>query len=185
LVDESQTQIVKQLKLNFKTLGKKCGKNMKAVQVFASSHAAQIIAGIEKEGKFEIVIEEESILLETEDTEIIPIDIPGWKVANAGQLTVALDITITEELREEGLARELVNRIQNHRKERNFELTDRIVLKIKEQKEIKSAVNHNLEYICTEILADKIEFVSEALDESAILLELEENLSSSVQVNKV
>ena len=185
LVNESQTQIVKQLKLNFKTLGKKCGKNMKAVQVFASSHAAQIIAGIEKEGKFEIVIEEESILLETEDTEIIPIDIPGWKVANAGQLTVALDITITEELREEGLARELVNRIQNHRKERNFELTDRIVLKIKEQKEIKSAVNHNLEYICTEILADKIEFVSEALDESAILLELEENLSSSVQVNKV
>jgi isoleucyl-tRNA synthetase len=185
LVDESQTQIVKQLKLNFKTLGKKCGKHMKAVQVYASNNATAIIAGIEKEGKFEMVIEGDTILLETEDTEIIPVDIPGWKVANAGQLTVALDITITQELREEGLARELVNRIQNHRKERNFELTDRIVLKIKEQKEIKSAVNHNLEYICTEILADKIEFVSETLDETAILLELEENLSSSVQVNKV
>jgi isoleucyl-tRNA synthetase len=185
LVDESQTQIVKQLKLNFKTLGKKCGKHMKAVQVFAADHALEIIAGIEKEGKYEMMIEGETILLELEDTEIIPVDIPGWKVANAGQLTVALDITITEELREEGLARELVNRIQNHRKERNFELTDRIVLKIKEQKEIKSAVNHNLEYICTEILADKIEFVSETLDETAVLLELEENLSSSVQVTKV
>jgi isoleucyl-tRNA synthetase len=79
----------------------------------------------------------------------------------------------------------LVNRIQNLRKERNFELTDRIVLKIKEQKEIKSAVNHNLEYICTEILADKIEFVSQTLDETAVLLELDENLSSTVQVNKV
>jgi isoleucyl-tRNA synthetase len=185
LVDESQTQIVKQLKLNFKTLGKKCGKHMKAVQVFASNHALIIIAGIEKEGKFEMLIEGDAILLEIEDTEIIPVDIPGWKVANAGQLTVALDISITQELREEGLARELVNRIQNHRKERNFELTDRIVLKIKEQKEIKSAVNHNLEYICTEILADKIEFVSETLDETAVLLELEENLSSSVQVTKV
>jgi isoleucyl-tRNA synthetase len=185
LVDESQTQIVKQLKLNFKTLGKKCGKHMKAVQVFASDHALEIIAGVEKEGKYEMIVEGETILLELEDTEIIPVDIPGWKVANAGQLTVALDITITEELREEGLARELVNRIQNLRKERNFELTDRIVLKIKEQKEIKSAVNHNLEYICTEILADKIEFVSETLDETAVLLELEENLSSSVQVTKV
>jgi isoleucyl-tRNA synthetase len=185
LVDESQTQIVKQLKLNFKTLGKKCGKHMKAVQNFALNNAQAIISGIEKEGKFELKIEEELILLETEDTEIIPVDIPGWKVANAGQLTVALDISISSDLREEGLARELVNRIQNLRKERNFELTDRIVLKIKEQKEIKSAVNHNLEYICTEILADKIEFVSEMLDETAILLELEENLNSSVQVNKV
>jgi isoleucyl-tRNA synthetase len=185
LVDESHTQIVKQLKLNFKTLGKKCGKHMKAVQVYATNNAQEIITGIEKEGKFEIVIEGDAILLEIEDTEIIPVDIPGWKVANAGQLTVALDVTITDELREEGLARELVNRIQNHRKERNFELTDRIVLKIKEQKEIKSAVNHNLEYICTEILADRIEFVSETLDETAILLELEENLSSVVQVNKV
>jgi isoleucyl-tRNA synthetase len=185
LVDESHTQIVKQLKLNFKTLGKKCGKHMKAVQVYATNNAQEIITGIEKEGKFEIVIEGDAILLEIEDTEIIPVDIPGWKVANAGQLTVALDVTITDELREEGLARELVNRIQNHRKERNFELTDRIVLKIKEQKEIKSAVNHNLEYICTEILADRIEFVSETLDETAILLELGENLSSVVQVNKV
>jgi isoleucyl-tRNA synthetase len=185
LVDESQTQIVKQLKLNFKTLGKKCGKHMKAVQNYAQSNAQAIISGIEREGKFEIKIEEELILLETEDTEIIPVDIPGWKVANAGQLTVALDVSISSDLREEGLARELVNRIQNLRKERNFELTDRIVLKIKEQKEIKSAVNHNLEYICTEILADKIEFVSEMLDETAILLELEENLNSSVQVNKV
>jgi isoleucyl-tRNA synthetase len=185
LVNESQTQIVKQLKLNFKTLGKKCGKNMKAVQQFAHENASAIIAGIENNAKFELDIDNQIIVIEPEDTEIIPVDIPGWKVTNNGQLTVALDIIITENLKEEGLARELVNRIQNLRKERNFELTDRIVLKIKEQKEIKSAVNHNLEYICTEILADKIEFVSETLDETAVLLELEENLSSNVQVDKV
>jgi isoleucyl-tRNA synthetase len=185
MVDESQTQIVKQLKLNFKTLGKKCGKHMKAIQAYAANNDVAIIDGLEKEGKYEIVIDGDVILLEIEDAEIIPVDIPGWKVANAGQLTVALDIVITDELREEGLARELVNRIQNLRKERNFELTDRIVLKIKEQKEIKSAVNHNLEYICTEILADKIEFVSQTLDETAVLLELDENLSSTVQVTKV
>jgi isoleucyl-tRNA synthetase len=185
LADESQTQIVKQLKLNFKTLGKKCGKHMKAVQNYAASNAAAIIADIEKNARFELILENELIVLEPEDTEIIPVDIPGWKVANVGQLTVALDVTITEELRQEGLARELVNRIQNVRKDRNFDLTDRIVLKIKEQKEIKSAVNHNLEYICTEILADKIEFVSEMLEESSILLELEENLSSFVQILKV
>jgi isoleucyl-tRNA synthetase len=185
LADESQTQIVKQLKLNFKTLGKKCGKHMKAVQNYAASNAAAIIADMEKNARFELILENELIVLEPEDTEIIPVDIPGWKVANVGQLTVALDVTITEELRQEGLARELVNRIQNVRKDRNFDLTDRIVLKIKEQKEIKSAVNHNLEYICTEILADKIEFVSEMLEESSILLELEENLSSFVQIIKV
>ncbi|HRG59628.1 MAG TPA: isoleucine--tRNA ligase [Bacteroidia bacterium] len=185
LVDESQTQIVKQLKLNFKTLGKKCGKHMKAVQNFANENASAIIAGIEKEAKFELKIDQDLIILETEDTEIIPVDIPGWKVANSGQLTVALDVSITELLKDEGMARELVNRIQNLRKERNFELTDRIVLKIKEQKEIKSVVNHNLEYICTEILADNIEFVSETLDETAVSLELEENLIIEVQVIKV
>jgi isoleucyl-tRNA synthetase len=185
LVDESQTQIVKQLKLNFKSLGKKCGKHMKAVQQYAQDNALSIIVGIEKDGRFELDMSGDLIVLETEDAEIIPVDIPGWKVANAGQLTVALDITITEELKQEGLARELVNRIQNLRKELNFDITDRIVLKIKEQNEIKSAVNHNLEYICTEILADKIEFVSETLVETAVLLELEENLSSTVQVIKV
>jgi isoleucyl-tRNA synthetase len=158
---------------------------MKAVQNYAASNAASIIADMEKYARFELTLENELIVLEPEDTEIIPVDIPGWKVANVGQLTVALDVTITEELRQEGLARELVNRIQNVRKDRNFDLTDRIVLKIKEQKEIKSAVNHNLEYICTEILADKIEFVSEMLEESSILLELEENLSSFVQIIKV
>ena len=140
---------------------------------------------MDTKGELSLVISGNSIILTSQDVEISSQDIPGWLVANSNGITVALDITISPELKQEGIARELVNRIQNHRKERNFELTDRIVLKIKEQKEIKSAVNHNLEYICTEILADRIEFVSETLDETAILLELEENLSSIVQVNKV
>ena len=151
LVDESHTQIVKNLKLNFKTLGKKCGKHMKAVQSFANENGSSIISGIEKTGKFEMKIEGESILLETEDVEIIPVDIPGWKVANSGQLTVALDITISPALREEGLARELVNRIQNLRKDSNLDVTDRIDVKIQRNSAINSAINNNLDYICAEI----------------------------------
>ena len=126
-----------------------------------------------------------TVILETEDVEIIPVDIPGWKVANAGQLTVALDVTISPELREEGLAREFVNRIQNIRKEKQFEVIDRISLKIKEQKEIKSAINNNLDYICREILANELIFVDEIVENTAIFVEIDENLSTSIEVNKV
>ncbi|MBA3972204.1 MAG: isoleucine--tRNA ligase, partial [Bacteroidetes bacterium] len=166
LVDESQTQIVKNLKLNFKTLGKKCGKHMKAVQSFANENGPTIISGIEKTGKYEIpanVFANEvkqsvnigeiasdslamTVVLEEEDVEIIPVDIPGWKVTNSGQLTVALDVTISPELREEGLARELVNRIQNLRKDSNLEVTDRIDVKIQRNSAINSAINNNLDY---------------------------------------
>ncbi|MFI5141655.1 MAG: isoleucine--tRNA ligase, partial [Bacteroidia bacterium] len=128
-VNESHTQIVKNLKLNFKTLGKKCGKHMKAVQSFAADHTQEIISGIEKTNKFDLKIEGDTITLEPEDVEIIPVDIPGWKVANSGPITVALDITLTEPLKQEGIAREIVNRIQNIRKDKGFELTDRINIK--------------------------------------------------------
>ncbi|MCE3260052.1 MAG: isoleucine-tRNA ligase, partial [Bacteroidetes bacterium] len=117
-VDESKTQIIKNLKLNFKTLGKKCGPNMKAVQAFANDNGQAIIRGIEREGKFAVPVNGTEILLENEDVEIIPVDIPGWKVANNGPLTVALDVTLTEVLKQEGLAREVVNRIQNIRKDK-------------------------------------------------------------------
>ncbi len=183
LADE--TQIVKQLKLNFKSLGKKCGKNMKTVQQYVAEHNQDIIKNFEKQGSYTIRIGSENITLDSEDVEIIPVDIPGWKVANSGALTVALDITITPNLRSEGLAREFINRIQNLRKEQHFELTDRIKLKIKEQKEIKTAIFENLEYICTEILADNVEFVSEIPEISAFSIELEANLESVVQITKL
>ena len=103
-VTEAEVQIVKNLKLNFKTLGKKCGKHMKTVQAYANDNGKLIITEIEKTGLFKMNIEGDEIVLETEDVEIIPVDIPGWKVANSGQITVALDITLTDALREEGLA---------------------------------------------------------------------------------
>jgi isoleucyl-tRNA synthetase len=185
LVDESQTQIVKNMKLNFKTLGKKCGKNMKAVQTFANENGAAIISGIEKMGKYELMIEGETILLETEDVEIIPVDIPGWKVANSGQLTVALDITISSALREEGLARELVNRIQNLRKDSNLDVTDRIDVKIQRNSSINSAINNNLDYICAEILASSLELVDNVEATKGSEIELDEEIKTLITITKL
>jgi isoleucyl-tRNA synthetase len=184
-VSEADTQIVKNLKLNFKTLGKKCGKHMKAVQAFANENANAIISGIEKTGKYEIVIESDSIVLEPEDVEIIPIDIPGWKVANSGQLTVALDVTITPELKEEGIARELVNRIQNLRKDSNLELTDRIDVKIQRNSAINSAINNNLDYICAEILASSLELVDNVDATKGSEIELEEEVKTIITITKL
>jgi isoleucyl-tRNA synthetase len=184
-VDESTTSITKNLKLNFKTLGKKCGKNMKTVQAFANENAQAIIAGIEKTGKFEIKIDSDMIELENEDVEIIPVDIPGWKVANSGQLTVALDITITPGLREEGLARELVNRIQNLRKEGNLDVTDRIDVKIQRNSAINSAINNNLNYICAEILASSLELVDNLESKKGSEIELDEEIKTLITITKL
>jgi isoleucyl-tRNA synthetase len=182
-VDETQTQIVKNLKLNFKTLGKKCGKHMKAVQLFAQANGNQIISGIEKTGKFEISIENESIILETEDVEIIPVDIPGWKVANQGALTVALDINLNEALINEGIARELVNRIQNIRKEKGFEVTDKINIEIQRNNQIETAIKNNLDYICNETLTNTLVFV-EKINNFGIAVDVDETLSTFISVQK-
>lgn len=184
-VSEADTQIVKNLKLNFKTLGKKCGKHMKAVQSYANENAHVIILGIEKTGKFEIKIDSESIVLENEDVEIIPVDIPGWKVANSGQLTVALDVTITPELKDEGLARELVNRIQNLRKDSNLDVTDRIDVKIQRNSAINSAINNNLDYICAEILASSLELVDNVDATKGSEVELEEDIKTIITITKL
>jgi isoleucyl-tRNA synthetase len=183
-VDESKTQIVKNLKLNFKTLGKKCGKHMKSMQAHAMEHAKDIISDIEKTGKSVVSIEEESYTLEIEDVEIIPVDIPGWKVANEGPLTVALDVTITPDLKEEGLARELVNRIQNIRKEKEFDITDRISVKIKSNNALDSSVNNNLHYICSETLASSLELVAELSPEQSVLVEVDSEIQTFISITK-
>ena len=185
LVDESHTTITKNLKLNFKTLGKKCGRNMKAVQTFANENGQTIISGIEKTGKFEIKIENDIIVLENEDVEIIPVDIPGWKVANSGQLTVALDVTITPELRDEGLARELVNRIQNLRKDSNFDVTDKIKVIIQRNSAINEAVNNNLKYICAEILATSLELVDDFDFAVGSEIELDGHIKTLISITKL
>ena len=158
---------------------------MKAVQNFANENTQAIISGIEKSGKFEISIENEVIVLENEDVEIIPVDIPGWKVANSGQLTVALDITITPELHEEGIARELVNRIQNLRKDNNLNVTDRIDVKIQRNSAINSAINNNLDYICAEILASSLELVDTVEATSGSEVELEEEIKTLISITKL
>jgi isoleucyl-tRNA synthetase len=184
-VDESHTQIIKNLKLNFKTLGKKCGKHMKTVQVFAADHAQEIISSIEKNNKYELNIEGEAIVLETEDVEIIPVDIPGWKVANSGAITVALDITLTEPLKQEGIAREIVNRIQNIRKDKGFELTDKIYVKVLQNDSLNDAIKNNLNYICSETLTGNLEMV-EALDlRLGILVEVDDSISTYVSIEKL
>jgi isoleucyl-tRNA synthetase len=185
LVDESHTQIVKNLKLNFKTLGKKCGKHMKSVQSFAAANAQDIILGIERTGTYIMSFEGESIVLDAEDVEIIPVDIPGWKVANSGQLTVALDVTVTPELKEEGLARELVNRIQNLRKDSNLDVTDRIDVKIQRNSAINAAVNNNLNYICAEILASSLELVDSVEATQGSEVELDEDTKTLITITKL
>jgi isoleucyl-tRNA synthetase len=168
-VDENTTKIIKNLKLNFATLGRKCGKVMKELQAFAAENSEQIIASIESHGKY--MWETHQIELLTEDVEIIPVDIPGWKVANQGSLTVALDVTISEELRLEGLARELVNRIQNLRKELNFEVVDKIHVKVSGDLSIHDVLKNNSEYISSQVLASSISYENEI--EGAVEVEWE------------
>lgn len=184
-VDESKTQIVKNLKLNFKTLGKKCGKHMKAVQAFAGGHQQEIISSIEKTNQYVLKIENEEIVLESEDVEIIPVDIPGWKVANSGSITVALDINLSEELRNEGLAREVVNRIQNLRKDKGFEVTDKILVKIQEKAELNNAIKNNLGYICSETLTSDLQLVKELSPASAVTIEVDELISTLISIEKL
>ncbi len=184
-VNESQTQIVKNLKLNFKTLGKKCGTNMKAVQAFANENGAAIISGIERTGSFVIDLNDTKINLETEDVEIIPIDIPGWKVANNGPLTVALDINLSEELRNEGLAREVVNRIQNMRKDAGFEVTDKILVKIQQNSDLDNAIKNNLSYICSETLTNDLQLVQNLSSANASKIEVDELISTLISIEKL
>ena len=146
--------IKKKLKPNFKALGPKVGKDMKTVAALLTALSPEELAVFEKDGLFKVPGTSYEILLE--DVEIIAEDIPGWQVTNLGSLTVALDVTITGELKEEGLSRELINRIQNLRKELNFEVTDRITVSLQQHSLISTAVEKNKDYICAEILADNI-----------------------------
>jgi isoleucyl-tRNA synthetase len=184
-VTEEEAHIVKNLKLNFKTLGKKCGKHMKTVQAYANDHSALIISGIEKTGLFKMNLEGEEIVLEPEDVEIIPVDIPGWKVANSGQITVALDITLTDSLKEEGLARELVNRIQNLRKDSGLDVTDKILVKIQQNDALNTAIQNNLSYICAETLTGDLQVVQNLSPATASSVEVDEVVSTLISIEKL
>jgi isoleucyl-tRNA synthetase len=146
--------IKKKIKPNFKALGPKVGKDMKLVAEVINNLSQEQLGQFESTGEY--LIPGTDYLIQLADVEIIAEDIPGWQVTNLGSLTVALDVTITEELKQEGLSRELINRIQNLRKELNFEVTDRITVSLQKDNLITAAVEQNKQYICSEILADDI-----------------------------
>jgi len=153
--------IKKKIKPNYTALGKKLGGKMKAVAAALAGFTQEDISGLEKEGSISLFIDNEPLILQVNEVEITSEDIPGWMVANKDSLTVALDVTVTPELINEGNARELVNRIQKIRKDNGYELTDRIAVQVTDNQDLKQSIAQFNNYICAEILADTLELVSE------------------------
>ena len=159
-ITETEGVISKKLKPNFKLLGAKLGTKMKQASAVIADLSQQAISELERNGSLQIEVDGSSISLLINEVDIIAEDIPGWSVAVKGNLNVALDISLSESLLKEGNARELVNRVQNIRKEANFELTDKILLQIVDNPNLKDSINEFSEYICREILATQIDWVT-------------------------
>ena len=159
LLDDASGVLVKQIKPNFKTLGPRFGKDMGLISKAIQSFTQEQINELEKNNTISLEINKNSIILSSQEVEITSQDIPGWLVASANGITVALDVTISEELKKEGIARELVNRIQNIRKDSGFEVTDKVKVQIQAEDEIANAIKDNLEYIKAETLTDSLQFV--------------------------
>ena len=177
--------LVKRIKPNFKTLGPRYGRLMKGIAKAVNDFGEEEIRKVETEHAIEISVEGEQVMLNISDFEITTEDIPGWLVATEGDLTVALDITIDEPLKEEGIAREMVNRIQNLRKESGLDVTDKIAVKIKEHQGITSAIKNNLQYICAETLAGSLEIVSNLDPEKAYAVEIDGEVETLVDIEKL
>ena len=161
ILDDASEILIKQIKPNFKTLGPKFGKDMRLVAAEIQKFNQEDINKIEKDKHISIEVNEKNIILDVLDVEISSKDIEGWLVANEGLLTVALDVTISEELRKEGVARELVNRIQNARKDTGLEVTDKIKLTILNFENLQKSISDNKEYIMSETLTKELVFVDE------------------------
>ncbi|MCK8524191.1 isoleucine--tRNA ligase [Aquimarina sp. D1M17] len=168
LLDDASGILVKQIKPNFKTLGPRFGKDMKLIANKIQSFDQEAIKILEQTGSFDIEINDKIVTLGTDDVEISSQDIEGWLVANSGSLTVALDVTITPELKKEGIARELVNRIQNMRKDSGFEVTDKIEIVFQENETVQEAITTNEAYIKNETLTETIEFSSDVINGTEI-----------------
>ena len=164
--------LVKKVKPDFKKLGPKYGKIMKALAAQLTTMSQADILKFEQEGSIKLMVGDQEAVVDTADVEIISEDIPGWLVANEGNLTVALDITVTDELRREGMARELVNRIQNVRKSKNFDITDKVVVTINPDERINDAVEAYGDYIARQVLATDIK-VETVEDDDAIALDMD------------
>lgn len=184
-ISDTSGVLVKKIKPNFKALGPKHGQKMKTINQQINQFTQEDIATFEKEGEYKLNIDNEDIVLTLSDVEITSEDIPGWLVASDGKITVALDITITEDLRHEGLARELINRIQNIRKDSGLEVTDKIQIKILQHQEVQTAVDKFNDYISSQTLAEAIQIVEELNAEQARHVELDENINTLIKIDKI
>ena len=161
LIDDASGILVKQIKPNFKVLGPRFGKEMKLITQKINQFTSDDIQKMEREGQIEVEVNGKLLTLELQDVEITSQDIEGWLVANSGNITVALDITISEDLKKEGIARELVNRIQNFRKDSGFEVTDKIDVTLQKDGTVEDAVQQNIEYIKNETLTANLDLAEE------------------------
>lgn len=177
--------LVKKIKPNFKTLGPKYGKYMKGISQVVGTFTQQDIMNMERLGKCSVSVENENIELTLEDVEIMSEDIPGWLVANEGKLTVALDITLTSELVQEGIAREFINRIQNLRKDSGLDVTDKISIEIVKHDAIYDAINTHKQYIGSQTLALSIEWVDQMTDQSAKMIDIDEDIKTLLKISKI
>ncbi len=173
IVDNEESGLVKRVKADFKKLGPKYGKIMKALGKAITEMSQKDIAALEKSGSITFSDLPGEPVVTIDDVEIIPEDVPGWLVANDGNITVALDVTVTPELRNEGMARELINRIQNIRKSSGFEISDRIVVELSDVEGIREAVESFGDYISAQVLADSIMLRNDLEADNAVDLEME------------
>lgn len=183
-LSEDNSVLVKTIKPNFKLLGKRFGPKMKQVAAAVGQLGQEDIRKAEQEQKLVLQIDGEDQELSMEELEISTQDIPGWLVATESGVTVALDVSISEDLKREGIARELVNRIQNLRKDSGLEVTDKIALQIKSHETIDAAIQNNLEYICAETLAGSVEMVEKVASDHPLKVEIEEGVETEIAINK-
>jgi isoleucyl-tRNA synthetase len=178
--------LVKDIKPDFKKLGPRFGKDMKKLAALINGFGQEEIATLEKEGKISATLDtgiEVEIL--RDDVQISTHDIPGWLVTSDGELTLALDITLTDELKDEGYAREVVNRIQNLRKDSGLEVTDKIAIQIETSPIIEQAIKNNLNYICAETLAGSLDVVEKVEGNDVKLVEVETGVEARILLNKI
>ena len=183
LLDEDNSILVKSIKPNFKTIGPKYGRHMKVIAAMVNQMSAEDIANIEKNNGWSGEVNGEEISLDLADFEITAQDVPGWLVSSEGLLTVALDVTITDELKSEGIARELVNRVQNLRKDSGLDVTDRIVLKVDTNDSVKEAILSNKDYVCNEVLANDVVF--DTLNDNVLVTDLAEADDAKIDLEKI
>lgn len=177
--------LIKKVKPNFKTLGPRYGKQMKGITAAIAAFSQHDIATFEHRGSWQLTVEGINVELTPEDMEIMSEDIPGWLVANEGKLTVALDVTLTTELIQEGIAREFINRIQNLRKESGFDVTDKISIEIQKHDAIFEAINIHKDYIANQTLAQNISWAEIGNDITAKEVEIDDEIKTLMRIVKV